>query len=189
MRLEINIADRELARFQNMIGAVGSKKARAAMARAVNRTTRSIHGKVIRAVAKQSSIPLKIVRKSVRMSLAAHQGEGAIQGVVYATGSPLSLKHFNARQFAFGVRAKVFGETRRYPSAFIYAGNFRSGNPVANGHVFQRVGKARLPIEKLTGPSVPEELVRGESAHAFSTTASSMLPARIAHELGRLLQA
>ncbi|MDP9590335.1 UNVERIFIED_ORG: hypothetical protein J2W19_002894 [Shinella zoogloeoides] len=56
-----------------------------------------------------------------------------------------------------------------------------------NGHVFIRTTKDRFPIEMLFGPSVPEEIVRGESERVFRETVADMLPKRVAHELGRML--
>lgn len=187
MRIDVKIADDQLARFQNMAGAVGSVKARQAYARAINRVTNSVYGKVIRATAKQTSIPTAILRKTVRKSLAAHKGDGPLSGAVYATGKPLSLKYFGARQFKWGTRVKVWGETRKLNSAFIFAGTYNSGKAVANGHVWKRVGKSSLPIEKQEGPSVPEGIVAGEAEHAFRETVETMLPARVQHELSRLL--
>lgn len=189
MRIDVKIDGDGLKRFENVIAALGEGKARVGIARAINRVVDSVHGKVVRAVVKQTSIPRKIVREAVKKSKAAHQGDKPLQGVVYASGYPISLKHFGAKQFSFGVRAKVWGSFERFPSAFIYAGRWNSGNPVSNGHVFRRIGSKRLPIEKLEGPSVPEGLIAGEATHAFTQTVETMLPARVSHELGRLLGA
>jgi citrate lyase gamma subunit len=189
MRIDIRLSDDHIQRFANMTAAVGEGKARLAIARAINRVVDSVHGKVIRAVVKQTSIPRRIVKLAVQKSKVSVKGDGPLQGVIYASGRPISLKHFGARQFSFGVRAKVWGETRRYASHFINAGRWNSGNPVSRGHVFQRVGKKRLPIEKIDGPSIPEGLIAGEATHAFTSTVETMLPARVSHELGRLLQA
>lgn len=192
-RIIIKAADDHLASFSNMLAAVGEGAGRKAMARAVNRTTNTVHGRVIRAVAKQSSIPVKILRRSIRKRLAAHKGSGPLQGEVYATGSPLSLKYFGAKQFSFGVRAKIRGKSERFPGMFIFGGNYRSGKPVAHGHVFQNTrgynsrAKRSNAIEKQFGPSIPEEMVRDESLRQFEMTVQTMLPARISHELGRLL--
>lgn len=108
MRVEVNLKDQVLSNFANQIGAVGEEKGRHAMARAVNRVTRTVEGRVARAVAKQSSIPAYIIRTQIGRKLAAHKGDGPLEGVVYATGSPLPLKVFNPKQFSWGVRAKVW---------------------------------------------------------------------------------
>ena len=180
--------DDHLRRFSNMIGAVGSAQGHKALARAVNRVTNTIHGRVIRAIRKQSDIPTAIIRRSIKKRLASTNiAHGAgIEGVIWATGKPLSLKYFKARQFSWGVRAKVYGKWERYPSAFMGP---RPGviAKALGGNVFQRTSSARFPIEMLFGPSVPEELVRGESERVFRETVEDMLPRRIAHELNRLL--
>lgn len=185
MRVIITPADDLIRRYGNQIGALGSGKAHAALARAINRTTTTVHGRVIRAIRKQSDIPTAIIRRQVKRRLASVKG-GALEGMVFATGSPLSLKHFRAKQFSFGVKAKWGGKWHEYQSAFMGP---RPGTiaPKLGGNVFVRTSSSRLPIEMLFGPSVPEELVRGESARVFEEVVRTMLPARVQHELGRLL--
>lgn len=178
-------ADEMMARFGNMLGALSRTDGRKAMVRAVNRVTDSVHSRVIRAIAKQSSIPTAMVRSAVRKQRASVRS-GPIQGAVIAKGTPVSLKHFGARQLSYGVRAKVQGEWRKYPSAFMGP---RPGviAPRLAGHVFARLSSSRLPIERLFGPSVPEEMIVGESRRAFEETVATMLPERVSHEIGRLL--
>lgn len=187
--IKVSFADDELKRFENMIGALGAGKARQALARAVNRTTKTVEGRVVRAIAKQSSIPTKIVRRSIKTRLAAHKGNTPLIGSVRAIGDDLSLKHFSAKQFSFGVKAKIWGSWHRFPTTFIWAGTYRSGKAVANGHVWQRTTKDSLPIELQRGPAVPDELVKNESLKQYEATVRTMLPARAMHELTRLLNA
>ncbi|XAI96324.1 hypothetical protein [Microcystis phage Mae-JY30] len=186
MRIVINAADDVLHRFGNQIGALGQGVGHRALARAVNRVTETVHGRVVRAIRKQSDIPTAIIRRQVGKRLARPGGLGAIQGEVWSKGKPISLKHFRARQFSFGVKAKWGGQWHEYQSAFMGP---RPGMIAAKlgGHVWARTSSARLPIEMLYGPAVPEELVRGESERVFRETVATMLPQRIAHELGRLL--
>jgi hypothetical protein len=54
------------------------------------------------------------------------------------------------------------------------------------GHVFSRVGSKRLPLEMKYGPGIAPELVRDQVALAFEGVAFG-LPARLGHEIGRLL--
>jgi hypothetical protein len=185
-RIVVRPLDDVLRRFGNQIGAVGSARGRKALALAVNRVTTTIHGRVIKAIRKQSDIPTAIIRKQVKRKLAAHQASTAIEGVIWATGAPISLKYFKAKQFSFGVRTKERGAWQRYPSAFMGP---RPGVIAKRlgGHVFIRTSAARNPIEKLVGTSVPEELVRDESERVFRETVETMLPSRVAHELARLM--
>lgn len=187
MDLTITPGDQLLAQFANQLGALSEREGHRALARAVNRTTTSVQSRTIRAIAKQSSIPTPIVRSQVRR-IQVRPGSGEVlEGHVVATGNPIPLKEFRARQFSWGVRARVWAETRRFEGMFIFAGTFRSGQEVGSGHVFQRVTTASLPIQKQDGPAVPTEMVRNESAEQFERTVATMLPERVRHELGRLL--
>lgn len=187
MRVIVTAGDDVLHRFGNQIAAVGEGKATMALARAVNRVTKTVEGRVIRALVKQTSAPRAIVRAQIRTQLADPKGRGAIEGRVIATGRELSLSVFRPKQFSFGVRVKVWGKSQRYEHAFIYAGHWRSGQAIAGSNVFKRTGAEPKPIEKLYGPSIPREMVKDHVADVFQQTVADMLPRRVAHELGRLL--
>lgn len=158
-----------------------------AMARAVNRVTKSVESRTVRAIARQASIPTRIVRSEVQTIQVKPGSASALVGEVRATGRPIPLREFKAKQFSYGVKAKVWGKMRRFEGMFIYAGTYRSRTVVGSGHVFQRVTSRSLPIARQDGPAVPSELVRGESKAAFETTVGQMLPERLRHELARLL--
>ena len=179
--------DDVIKRFGNQLGAVGSAKAHKALARAVNRVTNTVHGRVIKAIRKQSDIPTAIVRRQVKKRLASTAEGSVIEGVVWATGSPISLKYFRPRQIKAGTKAKYGGKWHLHKSAFMGP---RPGtvSKKLGGNVFVRTSGNRFPIEKLFGPSVPEELVRGESERIFGETVADMLPARVAHELSQMLK-
>ena len=187
MDLSITPGDHLLAQFANQLGSLSERDGHMALARADNRTTTSVQSRTIRAIAKQSSIPTRIVRSQIRRVQVRPGSGDDLEGRVIATGRPIALREFRARQFSWGVRARVWAETRRFEGMFIFAGTFRSGREVASGHVFQRVTSASLPIQKQFGPAVPTEMVRNESARAFENTVYSMLPERVRHELSRLL--
>lgn len=184
--------DAILKNFGNQLGALGQGEAHKALARAVNRVTNTVHGRVIRAVAKQSSIPVAIVRRQVYKSLVRPGSGDVLEGKIKAIGTYLPLSVFNPKQFSWGVRVKVWGTTQRYPGLFIYAGRWNSGNAIAGYNVFENTrGLSRSgrhnAIKKEYGPSVPEELISKESARIFEQTVQVMLPARVAHEIGRIL--
>lgn len=180
-------ADGNLKRYGNMLGALGAGKARQAMARAVNRAGRTTAVQVRRALVKQTSIKRAIVNAQVRTKAAAHQGTGAIEFVIWARGSEIPLAQFGARQFSWGVRAKVWGRMQRFPHTFGAPGDNPKVVSALGGQVFVRTSSDRLPIEKVYGPSIPKEMVIGETKEAFESTAARETEKRLAHELGRLL--
>jgi hypothetical protein len=186
--ISIKPADDVLQRYGNMLGALGQKKGNIALARAINRVTNTVHSRVSSAVAKQTSLPVGRIKREIKKRLARPGAVGAIEGHVWARGAPLTLREFKPKQFSWGVRAKVWGRTQRFPSAFIFAGTYRSGKFVGSGHAFVRTSSKSRPIEKMFGPSIPEEMVKDESKRVFETTVATMLPVRVAHEVGRLLK-
>ena len=187
MRISVSPSDQMLKRFGNQLGALSERDGHKALARAVNRTTNTVHSRVIRAIARQSSIPTRIVRSQVSKQTVRPGALGSLEGIVYASGNPIPLKEFRAKQFSYGVKAKVWGKQRRFEGMFIKAGTFRGTKNVGNGHVFQRVTTAGLPIQMQTGPAVPTEMVKNEAKDMFENTVQQMLPQRVQHELARLL--
>ncbi len=104
---------------------------------------------------------------------------------IESSGRSLPLREFNARQFSWGVRASPWGKSQRFKGTFINRGTFRSGISIRGGMVFNRVTTASKPLEMLYGPSIPEEMVKGDTAQAFERV-SEALPARLLHEVRRL---
>jgi len=94
-------------------------------------------------------------------------GTGSGQYEIIARDVTLSLKDFAPRQTAKGVSAAPWGKRRVFPHTFI--------GP--NEHVFVRLGRARLPVKKLFGPSIPKEMVKDEAEQTFYRVCSSLLPA------------
>lgn len=187
IQVRIEELDGVLDKFQNQLAAVGAGKARVAMARAVNYAGRKTAVQVKRALVKQTSIPRAIVNSAVKTKAAAHKGNSAIEFVIYARGSELPLRDFKPRQFAFGVRAKVWGRMQRFPSMFGAPGDNPSVIAALNGHIFHRTGASRLPIEKAYGPSIPKEMVLAETKETFLRFSREELEKRLRHELGRML--
>jgi hypothetical protein len=187
MTITIAQGDAILRRYANAIGALGERDAHKALARAANHTAKKACTQVRRAVARQTSIPLKIVKKQTRVDQANPNGTGAIEARIVASGRPIPLKAFRPKQFSYGIKVKLMGKTRPMPGTFIFAGTYRSGKEIAGGHVFQRTTVASLPIEKQYGPDVPTQIVKDKAADTFEYVVFTALPQRVGHELGRLL--
>ena len=86
---------------------------------------------------------------------------------IVGTGRHLPLSIFGAKQFSYGVRARVWGRAQIYRSAFVVD---RFG-----GNVFKRTSKARFPIEQLWGPAVPVEMLRDEALAAWEAQRGAVL--------------
>lgn len=185
--VRIESLDGVLKKFGNQLGALGEGRARIALARAVNYGGRRANVAMKRALIKQTSIPRGIVNASVKERKAAHRGGGAVEFVIYARGSELPLSLFSPRQFSYGVRARVWGKSQRFPGMFGAPGDDAGVIAALGGQIFHRTGKSRLPIERSYGPSIPKEMLLGEAAEAFQRTAAEATESRLRHELGRML--
>lgn len=176
-----------LQQFENMLGAIGAEGPKVE-ARAVNHTGDKARTQVIRAMAKQTSLPQRTIRKAIRVKRATW---GDVSYILTAGGGDISLKHFKPRETHKGVTAFVRGKRELYSGSFLMGGSFAGGRiPLdrLNGHVFERSSNSRFPIEKVTsGVFIPEEMVTGVTAEAFESTVADVLPARMSHELSRAL--
>lgn len=183
-RIIISAGDENLRRFQNQIGSLGDK-APPALARAINRTVDMVYTQTVRSLVKQTSAPRKIVVASLRKRKAS--AGGVLEGAVEARGKELSLKLFKPKQFKAGTKATVWGKRQMFPGAFMGP---RPGVVAGalGGHVWVRTSKARTPIKKLFGPSIPKEMIKDETAAQFQAIAPPILARRVEHELGRLLK-
>ncbi|WP_375261842.1 hypothetical protein [Palleronia sp.] len=165
-----------------------TEKAHNAFRRAINHTGSKGRTQVVRALTKQTGAKRATVLAALHVTKANF---GSLEYKITARGQPLSLKEFGAKQFGYGVKAKPWGNSRRFEGAFIFAGTRKSGKFVAGGHVFKRTGGFSAnsgrnnAIEKMFGPSIPKELVKDASAAAFERTADD-LGQRVQHELSRM---
>lgn len=179
-----------LERLGNQIGAAG-KGAPLALARAINHTGAKARTQMIRALVPQTGLKRKTIVKALRESKA---GSGGLTYAIRSHGGNIRLKHFGARETRAGVSAAPWGKRAVYAHTFIKAGFWptRVGKSNWNGQVFERVGsKTKTGMDRFqvvrSGLFIPDEMVQGASAAAFNTTAAADLPARLEHELGRIL--
>jgi hypothetical protein len=156
MRVRFLEADDVRIRFEAACTRLGEGEARRAFSMALNKEGRKSFTQLRRSLAQQSSIPRGAVNAATRFTSATRN---TMSTVTSGTGRHLPLSFFGAKQFSYGVRAKIWGKAQSFRSAFVVK---RDG-----GGVFKRTGKARFPIEQLWGPSVPTEMLRDEAYDAW----------------------
>lgn len=197
--LSIQFDTTAIARASNLFHAAG-KNAPLALVRAVNHTGDKARTQMRRVLVKQTGLTMKTIRKAVTSKQAWDGSPYEIK----SRGGNIRLKYFKARETRKGVTAAPWGKRQIYPHTFIKGGLFtdakqrRAWHPLLTalgrkplnmgGHVFIRLGKRKLPIEAVkSGLFIPTEMVSGSSEAAFNATVERELPARIAHELFRVL--
>jgi hypothetical protein len=152
MRVRFLEADDVRIRFEAACNRLGEGEARRAFSMAMNKEGRKSFTQLRRALARQSSIPRGAVNAATRFQSATRT---TLATITSGSGRHLPLSFFGAKQFSYGVRAKIWGRAQTFRSAFVVK---RYG-----GGVFNRTGKARFPIEQLWGPAVPVEMLRDEA--------------------------
>ena len=144
--------------------------------RVINDIGDAAYTQVVRAIAAESSMPQNRVRKVLQKKKAYLERP---QYEIRARDEYTSLKDFRPVQTKAGLRVKVWGKIRTYRgknvAPFIGPG----------GHVYKRISRHRLPIEKLWGPAVPKELIRGYAYEAAQKIAAEKLGPRLAYQMDR----
>ena len=181
-----------IARLGNQIGAAG-KNAPVALARAINHTGAKARTQMVRALVPQTGLKRKTIVKALRESKA---GAGGLTYTIRSHGGNIRLKHFGARETRSGVSAAPWNQRSIWAHTFMKAGWWpnRVTKSNWNGQVFERIGSRgrtasgmhRFEVVR-SGLFIPDEMVQGASAEAFTSAVASDLPARLEHELGRVL--
>jgi hypothetical protein len=139
---------------------------------------------VRKALVSQTGLKRKTLNKAV-------QGRETGSGYeIRSRGGNISLKHFAARETRSGVSAAPWNKRGIWSGSFIKGGGFPNRVTLnMNGQVFWRLRTgSRFPIAKVkSGLYIPREMVTGQSEAAFYSVVERDLPARLVHELGRIL--
>lgn len=162
-----------------------------AIVRALNRVaeqSRTESGQQIRA----AGYDLKAGDIKAAISL-RRASAGNVRAVVKASGRPIPLIKYAARQTRKGVTVSVKNGRRLIPGAFI--ATMQSGHTgvfirAGSGHkkVRQRTGMnwSGLPIKELFGPSIPSAFINKTVQEALVASVRQRFPERLKHELAFL---
>jgi len=175
MQLAVTLegADALRARLETL-----GRQAPVAIARAVNRTLSTVQTATVRALATNTNLAQKDVRKALSITRAR---PGNPEGVLRVTGRRIPLLAFGARQTRGGVTYRLGQGRGLAPSAFL--ATMRSGHR----GVFKRKGSPRLPITELFGPSLPHVVVNQRIFEALQVKGQETLKARLEHEIQFLI--
>jgi len=153
-------ADGKVGAIARLLAGMDPQRARQTFARAINREGGKVTTQVRRATATATGLPYGYVTRVARpIRASAALPEFAIK----ASDAATSLKRFGPRLTRKGVSAAPWAKRR------VFSGSFVAGK--LGGHVFARAGVGRMPIKKLFGPVVPNEMISGEPASAWEGAA------------------
>ena len=168
--------------FEAAVYRVGQGKARKAFSRAMNHETAKARTRINRVLRRQTGIKVGDMGRANKL-IRAHSNK--LEAEINAKGNAFPLKYFRARQFSYGVRANPWNKSRRFPSSFIVR--------TMGGNVFHRTGgfnskSGRMnAIEKMWGPSIPNEIMKPEPIREFDVSSAVVLQ-RAMHELRHILE-
>lgn len=182
---------RDFERLHNLMGAAGAQTPFIAR-RAVSRTLTMARTAMVRPMVRQTGLKARTIRKAMVTSATSNhalaRGAG-LSGEIYARGGDVRLKFFAARETRKGVSAAPRGQRSVFGGTFTKGGRFPKRVSLRfGGEVLRRVGSGRGPLRTVkSGVFIAQEMVTGASMDAFFTTASTVLPRRLEHELLRAL--
>lgn len=142
-----------------------------AAATAINRIAVSAQSVALKAISQETGLTQRSVRE--KMKLRRAMPDRLLAEIVAESFAP-NLIRFGARQVKAGVSANAWRKRKTYKGAFI-------GNQGRT--VFTRMGKARLPIKALHGPSVRKTFMRQHVQAALDRVVAERWPTEIQHQL------
>lgn len=163
-----------------------------ATARGLNKAIKLVRTQSVREVAQQRAIRQKDIRRETSI-LPARPKPHRLRAVLRMSGRPIPLKGYGARVQGQRGRGK---KKRTGPGASPVTVQIFKGRRVVvegaflgpNDHVYKRRGKARLPIKKLFGPSLPSAFVKPAVERAMRRVALTRTPGLIEREMFRELR-
>ena len=188
-----------LQRFSNQLGVLGAQ-APVALARALNHTGAKAKTQVVNALTKQTGLKRSIILRAVKVQGARHGNEqfkvrntDRLTYVLSTSGGDISLKFFSPKETRAGVTASPRGRRQLFAGTFVKSGRFpnRKG-PYLGGHVYKNIAaghawKGKVELQN-SGVSIPEEMLKGETAAAFEQVMTTQLEDRVAREIAWLMQ-
>lgn len=172
MRLNMAADIREAEKMLTFVEREGLPRA---TTRSVNKTAKQVQSVAVKLIAKDVGITQKNVRKSMVFKRAT---SGSQRSVITAMGKRIPLMAMKARQVRRGITYRGQGGKRKSVE-----GAFITTMPKGHRSVFKRKGKARLPIVKLHGPSVPKIFVKDAVNRAMEITAKERWDINFAREM------
>lgn len=158
------------------------KGAEAAVARAFNRALSTGRAAAVKEVTQRYTVRSGDVRKTFSLKRASKR---SLDAELISKGTALPLRAFTHKPTTdtTGRRRKPIrvtvksGKTASLITAFVW-----------NRHIYERVGEKRLPIAKMTGPSVPSMLGNENIVESVQDVMAEAAAKRLEHELGRLTE-
>lgn len=173
-RIRITVDTKQL---EQALGEIAPERAPIAIARGLNKAAANTKTQASRSIRQKRALPAKAVNDAIAIAKAS---KAKLTATIIVTGRPIPLRDYKARQTQKGVTVAVSPGARK---RVVHNGNAAFIVNKIGGHVFAREGKARLPIKKLYGPSLPATFLQTEVRAAWERTANESIVKRCEEEL------
>lgn len=143
--LTVSIDQSQIERLKQALGDK-AKRIQQEVATAINATAKKVAREIAKEIKTELATTVKVIAAAIRHTRKANKAQlGAT--VTLAKTKRISLKEFGARQTKTGVSYRISKTEGRKSIRSAFVSN------KLYGHVFARIGKSRLPIDKKHGPS------------------------------------
>lgn len=146
-----------------------------ATARALNRTATTVRAQASRRIRERYNLKAGAIRAQMRISRA---NRGRLTAEVIASGRPIPLIEFSARQTRKGVSVQVI-RGRRKVRLHAFVAKMRTGHV----GVFERTSSKRLPIRELFSVSLPSAFTQKEILTSIEQVAVERFRIELEREL------
>lgn len=182
MRVVFDLDNQIVEDIERRLGSF-SRKAPNVLSNAINRAVTNVNSNVKKEVRKEYIIKAADIQRTLKVTKATKSN---LKGEVKSIGSPIGLDKFK-------VTPKTVNPRRKTPiKAGVKKGNLKKllhafVADVNGTKVFEREGRARLPIKKLFGPSVPQMLRNEDVRTVIEREGQQTFLNRSNHEINRIL--
>lgn len=154
-----------------------SDKVPVAAARAINKTLTNVRTESSKRIRDERALSASVVKSALLIRKA---NKYQLYGALIASGRPIPLRDYQARQTQKGVTVKVSPSGRKL---IVEAGRHAFLVGRYGDHVFIRTSNTRVPIKKLYGPSIPATFLKKKIVEAMTQVAGDNWPKRFEEEL------
>lgn len=146
-------------------------------ARALNKTIGNVRTQASKSIRQERALSAKVVKDALKVEKAT---QAKLTASLTASGRPIPLREYQARQGKKGVTVKVSPGARKL---VVHAGNKAFEIDKFGKHVYARTGTKRTPIKKLYGPSIPATFLKEVVVEAMRKVGGENWPKRFTEEL------
>lgn len=158
--------------IRRLDAALDDRSLRLAQSSVLNRMGAKVRTTTNRGIRQRLALKSRDVNSALRIQRASPQ---RLEWRLQASGSRISLRKFGARQTRRGVTVRIRPRSGRLTLARSFIG--------PNQQVFRRKGRPRLPIVKLTGPSIPQAMTNQLVRRAQDELVRKEYPSQMVREL------